>query len=143
MDLKLTKGFRMPTTDEIFMGLGLTFVLNIMVINPLMKERWTEDWQMPVVLFISAFMGIFSAMKLRDGQRSNATEKVAKIEISGDWVRVHCTRTACTGEIIVKPIADVDTCFMCPVCRQELRAGKNSRGEFVAYSPVDGCRAKI
>jgi hypothetical protein len=32
---------------------------------------------------------------------------------------------------------------MCPVCRQELRAGKNSRGEFVAYSPVDGCRAKI
>ena len=141
MDLK--RGFRMPTTDEVFMGLGLALGLNLMVINPIMKERWNEDWQMPIVLIISMIMGVFSAMKLRDGQRWNATEKSAKVEMSGPWARVHCTRVECRGDIIVKPVSEVDICFMCPVCRQELRVGRSSGDEVKAYAPIDGCDRKV
>ncbi len=141
MDLKLEKGFRMPTTDEIFMGLGLTLGFNVFI-NWLMKD-WAYSWQMPVVMLVSSVMCVFSAMKLRDWQRKNATEKVAKIEVNGSWVRVHCTRELCYGEIIVKPIPDVDICFMCPKCRQELRVGRNSRNEVMAYAPVEGCNANI
>jgi hypothetical protein len=141
VDLKLEKGFRMPTTDEIFMGLGLTLGFNVFI-NWLMKD-WAYSWQMPVVMLVSSVMCVFSAMKIRDGHRKAATDKVARIEVTGDWTRVHCTRDACTGEVIVKPISDVDVCFMCPICRQELRVGKSSGNKVMAYAPIEGAKSKV
>lgn len=129
---------RMPTNNEILVGIGLAMGFDLMVLVPLLGGK-TSNENFAFLIFVSAALGILVAMKLRDRQHANlARSPLAKVETyceSRDLVKVSCPcEVSCTGELRLMPPREESILYLCPKCDTMISVGRKSTGEVIAYA---------
>lgn len=128
---------RMPTNNEIVVGIGLAIGLDLLVIIPIFEKHITNGGMLGLILG-SGSLGILVAMKLRDRQHQNlASGQMAKVETycnTREMVKVHCPcEISCTGELRLMPPQEESILYLCPKCDTMISVGRKSSGEVIAY----------
>jgi hypothetical protein len=126
---------RMPRTEEIVSGCGLSMGIWLFILSPL-KIPLTRPWISAVAIFGSLAICIFIVMKLRDGQRKYRAAHEATVTGPDDdgFITVACPGLGCEGSISLKPPKEEDIFVRCPRCSLTLGVGQNARGRVVGYS---------
>lgn len=132
---------RLPTNQEIMVGIGLAIGVDLMVIVPLLGEK-TSGGNFAFLIFVTAAAGILFAMVMRDRQHRNlASGKLAKVETyceSRELVKVSCPcEVPCTGELRLMPPQEESVLYLCPKCDTMISVGRVSSGEIIAYAAKD------
>lgn len=132
---------RLPTNQEIMVGIGLAIGFDLMVVVPLLGEK-TSSGNFAFLIFVTAALGILVAMKMRDRQhRDLAAGKLAKVEPyceSRELVKVSCPcEIPCTGELRLMPPREESIVYICPKCDTMVSVGRISSGEVIAYAAKD------
>lgn len=129
---------RLPTNQEIMVGIGLAMGIDLMVILPLFEKHMTHGGLLGLV-FGSAALGILLAMVMRDRQhRALAAGKQAKVETYcniRELVKVSCPcEIPCTGELRLMPPREESILYICPKCDTMISVGRTSSGDVIAYA---------